>query len=188
MNTAKGIGLTWVLSAVVVVAGAAGWTGYYLGTRNQPDEPKIVEETKPAQPAPVVEEKPEPEVSEADILALLEEPEPAEPEPKPEPSQFAQMRTEEMGQQWQRWQNMSVEQRQMMRKAMFSAMAKVDGLEEIGDAIREGKFDPRQFRIDPQSIAERMEFYAETMDQESMEREMTATLQDLVDQARSQLK
>ena len=88
----------------------------------------------------------------------------------------------------ERWQNMTIEQQRMLRKSMFAALAKVDGLEEVGDAIRKGKLDPRAFRLDPEGIADRMEFYAATMDQQAMEQEVTRTLQDVVDQAREQMR
>ena len=95
---------------------------------------------------------------------------------------------EDMEERRKRFESMTVEQRQMLRKAMFAAMSKVDGLEEIGDGIRQGKIDPRQFKIDMPAIADRMEIHAETMDQAAMEEEVTKTLQEVVDQARSQMK
>ena len=70
----------------------------------------------------------------------------------------------------------------------FTVDKAVDYIEEVGDAIRKGKLDPRAFRLDPEGIADRMEFYAATMDQQAMEQEVTRTLQNVVDQAREQMR
>lgn len=147
-------------------------------------EPEPVAMVEEAAPAP---SKPEPDpfaaesFSDAEIDAMLEDmvadAESAPPEFDPEDMRARQ----------ERWENMSLEQRRMMRKSMFAALSKVDGLEEVGDAIREGRIDPRQFNLNPESIADRMEFYADSMDQAAMEEEVTKTLQDVVDQARQQM-
>ncbi len=177
MNTLR-ISLVWVALGGIAVAGLAGYTGYRIGIKDKPSEPELAAveppDVVPAKQAPVVK------VSDDEIDALLDEVL-AEPEPEP------QFDAAEMEARRARWENMTIEQRRMMRRSMFAALSKVEGLEEVGDAIREGKIDPRQFNLDPESIADRMEFFADTMDQESMEQEVTKTLQDVVDQARQQM-
>lgn len=177
------INLGWVALVGIAVVGAAAYTGYRIGVEEEPPPVELAAvevEPEPValEPAPPVEE----EFSTAEIDALLEE---ALTEPEPPQPEFDE---EAMRARQERWQNMSIEQQRMLRKSMFAALAKVDGLEEVGDAIRKGKLDPRAFRLDPEGIADRMEFYADTMDQAAMEQEVTRTLQDVVDQARQQMR
>ncbi|MDF1851292.1 MAG: hypothetical protein P1U85_10695 [Verrucomicrobiales bacterium] len=176
------INVGWIALGGMALAAVSGYTGYRIGVQEEPtpvEVAAVVETPEPLAPAP----KPEPpreDVSMAEIDALLEEAL-AEPEPEPEIDEEAMRARQE------RWQRMTIEQQRMLRKSMFAALSKVDGLEEVGEAIRDGKLDPRSFRLDPESIADRMEFYADTMDQEAMEAEVTRTLQDVVDQARQQM-
>lgn len=176
------IGLFGAALGAVVVAALSGYTGYRIGVKEAPapaplaavEEPVATSLPAPPQPEPV------PEVSDREIEALLDE---VLAEAPPEP-QFDQ---EEMAARQARWESMTIEQRRMLRRSMFSALAKVEGLEEVGDAIREGKIDPREFNLNPESIADRMEFYADTMDEAAMQEEVTKTLQDVVNQARQQM-
>jgi hypothetical protein len=168
-------------TAVFAVGGLAAWMGFRYGRESaEPVSPEpVVAETVtlPAKAKP--EPDPLPEITDADIEALIQETETA---PAPNPGREA------MEARQKRWEKMSLEQRALLRKSMFSALAKVEGLEEVGDAIRQGKIDPRSFNINPEALADKMEFLAETMDQEAMETEVSRTLQSIVDQARSQLK
>ena len=178
------INLGWGAVAGVALVAVAGYAGYRIGMQEEPApleiEAEVVEEKiEPVAPISVPQEE-DPSIAEID--ALLEEA--FEEPPAPEP----QFNDEEMRARQERWQNMTIEQQRMLRKSMFAALAKVDGLEEVGDAIRKGKLDPRAFRLDPEGIADRMEFYAATMDQQAMEQEVTRTLQDVVDQAREQMR
>ncbi len=157
--------------------------GHRIGLERELPEPVTTVAPPAAEPQPVPEPDPlatTPSLSAAEIDALLEEMV-AETAPPPSPPAMDPERQK-------RWENMTVEQRRMLRQSMFSALAKVEGLEEVGDAIREGRIDPRQFNLNPEAIADRMEFYADTMDQPAMEAEVTRTLQSVVDQARQQMK
>ena len=180
----KQVSLGLVVALCAVMAAAAGGVGYWLS------------QSRKATPAPA------PDI----VVAVAEPVAPAAPAPAPAPRELSddewddligdadaqptapEFDLEDMEARRERWETMSIEQRQMMRKAMFAAMSKVDGLEEIGDAIRQGKIDPRQFKVDLPAIADRMEIHAETMDQAAMEEEVTRTMQDIVDQARAQMK
>lgn len=171
--------------AIVLVSGAAfGAGGFWIGTRQSPPPPPAPE---PPVAAVEPEQKKEPAITDADIDKMLAElAPPAEVRPEPSPFDPPGFDPAAMEERQKRWDSMSQEQRQLFRKSLFSALAKVDGLEEVGDAIREGRVDPRQFQINPEAIADRMEFYAESMDSAAMEEEVTLTLQNIVDQARSQ--
>jgi hypothetical protein len=173
------VGLVVLLCAVM--AAAAGGVGYWLSqSRKVKAAPAPEIAIAPAQPIAPAAAPAQPKMTDNDWNDLIgdADAEPATPAFDPE----------EMEARRKRFESMTVEQRQMMRKAMFAAMAKVDGLEEVGDAIREGKIDPRQFKVDLPAIADRMEIHAETMDQQAMEEEVTKTMQEIVDQARSQVK
>ena len=181
--SASSLPLSWAAVGGVAIAAVAGYTGFRIGQSPTEPEPapEVVEEVA------VAPSKPEPdpfasnEPSDAEVDAFLED---MLAESAEEPPPF---NPEDMQARQERWENMSLEQRRMMRKSMFAALAKVDGLEEVGDAIRQGKIDPRQFNLNPEAIADRMEFYADSMDQAAMEEEVTKTLQSVVDQARSQM-
>ena len=143
------INLGWVAVAGVALVAMAGYAGYRIGMPEEPSSPEIEvavveEKIKPVAP---ISGPPEEDPSIAEIDAMLEEAfeEPAAPEPR--------FNDEEMRARQERWQNMTIEQQRMLRKSMFAALAKVDGLEEVGDAIRKGKLDPRAFRLDPEGIA-----------------------------------
>lgn len=172
------------LAGLIVVGGAAGWVGFRMGQTEPAPEPVVVKESvEELRPAPVVKDEPDPFplISDSQIENLIGETEEAAETPPGFDAAAMEARRE-------RWESMSMEQRRMMRKSMFSALAKVEGLEELGDAMREGRLDPSQFNIKPEEIADRMEIHAELMDEKAMEAEVTSTLQSIVDQARSQLK
>ena len=181
--SASSLPLSWAAVGGVAIAAVAGYAGFRIGQSPTEPEPapEVVEEVA------VAPSKPEPDPfaanqpSDAEVDAFLED---MLAESAEEPPPF---NPEDMQARQERWENMSLEQRRMMRKSMFAALAKVDGLEEVGDAIRQGKIDPRQFNLNPEAIADRMEFYADSMDQTAMEEEVTKTLQSVVDQARSQM-
>jgi hypothetical protein len=175
----KQVSVGTVVALCAAMAAAAGGVGFWLSQANKQKSAPVVA-AAPAEVQPVAPAAAEPAMTDADWDNLI-------PDTEAEPAAPA-FDAEDMEARRQRFESMTVEQRQMLRKAMFAAMAKVDGLEEIGDAIREGKIDPRQFKIDMPAIADRMEIHAETMDQAAMEEEVTKTLQEVVDQARSQMK
>jgi hypothetical protein len=169
----------------VGIAGISGLFGFRVGSRTaeiaakEMPAPEVVSQVEPdpLKSAPV-ESGPSNEEIDAMLAEMADEASPPAPGPPP----FGP------GGGNQRWDNMPMEQRRLLRKSMFSALAKVDGLEEVGDAIRQGKIDPSQFNLNPEAIADRMEFYAGSMDQQAMEEEVTKTLQNVVDQARKQMK
>ena len=173
------VGVVVVLCAVM--AAAAGGIGYWLSQSKKKTSapvPNVAAAT--AEPVAPAAAPVQAEMTDGDWDDLIGEADAAPAAPAFDAEALEERR--------KRFESMTVEQRQMLRKAMFAAMAKVDGLEEIGDAIREGKIDPRNFKIDMPAIADRMEIHAETMDQEAMEEEVTKTLQKVVDQARGQMK
>ncbi len=177
---------------VTLIAVTAGFAGNWLGFKRATSELSQTDSSEPGEELvevikPPVETKEEPVVApptltDEDIEKLIAEVE-DDPKPRMDPQKLAELEARR-----KRWENMSLDQRRMLRKSMFSALAEVDGLEEVEDAVKAGKLDPRTFKIDPEGIADRMEFYADTMDQKAMQSEVTKTLQGIVDQANSQLK
>jgi len=172
------------LAGLLVVGGAAGYVGYRMGQEKaEPvEEPVAAAEAVKVAPPVVVEDEPNPfpSVSDSDVEEPIAETEPQMP-PGFDPEDMEAMEARR-----ERWESMSLEQRRMMRKSFFSALANAEGIEELGDAIRDGKIDPTQFNIDPNEIADRMEIHAELMDEEGMQSEMSKTLQNIVNQAREQ--
>jgi uncharacterized membrane protein len=180
----KQVSITTVILLCSAMAVLAGGVGYWLHESKKsapaPEPEPATARVEVAAPAPAP--APEPEMTDEDWDSLIAE---IEEEPA---SGMPDIDMEDLEERRARWENMSMEQRRMMRKAMFAALSKVEGLEEVGEAMRQGKIDPRSFSMDPTAIADRLEFHADTMDQEAMEAEVTATLQDLVDQARAQMR
>ncbi|MEM7015211.1 MAG: hypothetical protein AAF585_27455 [Verrucomicrobiota bacterium] len=163
------------VAGVVIGGSIAGYAGYRLGQGE-------------SQPEPEAEVVAEPEIKPAPTVATQPEP---EPEPPMSDSEFenwiggleaapelpAGFDPEAMEARRQRWESMTVEQRRMLRRSMFTALANVEGIEEVMDAAQKGEIDFSQFSLNPEEIADRMEMHAVLMDQEAMDAEVTSTLQ-----------
>ena len=175
------LGVVLVLCAAMAVA--AGGIGYWLSqSKKQKAAPAPAVELAKAEPVTPAAAPAEPELTDEDWDELIggSNSDAELQAPAFDPDEMAARR--------ERWENMTLEQRGMLRKAFGAAMLNVEGMEEVGDAIRSGKIDPRKFQIDLPAIADRMEIHAETMDQEAMNEEVTRSMQSIVDQARAQMK
>ena len=179
------IHLLWAVLIALVAGAGGGMVGFQFAANNgEEPEPETMEvaAVKPPEKKKTASVAKPATLSDEDIENLIAE---VEDDPKPK---FDTERLAEMEARRKRWENMSIDQRRMFRKALFSALAEVDGLEEVEDAVKSGKLDPKVFKIDPEGIADRMEYFADTMDQESMKTEVSKTLQSIVDQANTSLK
>lgn len=172
------VNLGVVVLLCALMAAAAGGIGYWL-SQSKKNKSASVSDVAAVQTEPVAPAE-QAEMTSDDWDDLIGDVDLEPPAPAFDP--------EDMEARRQRFENMTTEQRGMLRKAFGAAMLSVDGLEEVTDAIRQGKIDPRSFRIDLPAIADRMEIHAETMDQEAMNQEVTKTMQDFIDQARAKMK
>ncbi|MGY8643653.1 MAG: hypothetical protein ACKVJU_21485 [Verrucomicrobiales bacterium] len=176
------IHLLWAVMIAIVAGAGGGMVGFQFAANNEESpEPVKVAEVKPPVKKKAAQVAKAATLSDEDIENLIAE---VEDDPKPK---FDTEKLAEMEARRKRWENMSIDQRRMFRKALFSALAEVDGLEEVEDAVKSGKLDPKVFKFDPEGIADRMEYFADTMDQQSMKTEVTKTLQSIVDQANTSL-
>ena len=137
--------IPWTIALCLAVGGISGFIGHRMGVNSvSADTPSVdvAGQTSAPEPDPFAAEPPsEIGPSDEEIEALLTEMAADADEAQPTgPPQFDAERM-------RHWENMSMEQRRMLRKSMFSALAKIDGLEELGDAMRQGKVDPRTSSI-----------------------------------------
>ncbi|NNE92736.1 MAG: hypothetical protein HKN23_13900 [Verrucomicrobiales bacterium] len=178
----------WAVLLSLVAGIGGGFAGFQIANTNsnpetEPEPEKAAEVAEITPPAPKKEIAAPPTLSDDDIENLIAEVEDGEDRPDIDLEQLAAMEARA-----QRWANMNADQRRTFRKGLFSALADFEGLEEIEDAAKAGRIDPQKFKIDAEAIADRMEFYTDTMDEKAIKSEVTRTLQSISDQAKSQIK